>query len=112
MVDRFDRLGSSDTIRQIDTGVISCRRCPRLVAWREEVARNKRAAYSHEDYWGRPVPGFGDPKARLLVVLGKFAFDQLWRILQEARESMPSPRPHFGHGLEVWARAKELIKEG
>jgi len=45
-----------------------CRRCPRLVAWREEVAATKRAAYRDEEYWGRPVPGFGDPAARLLVL--------------------------------------------
>ena len=48
--------------------ISECRRCPRLVAWREEVARTRRAAYRDEEYWGRPVPGFGDPDARLLVV--------------------------------------------
>jgi uracil-DNA glycosylase len=48
--------------------VISCRRCPRLVAWREEVARVRRAAYANEDYWGRPLPGFGDPKAAIVVL--------------------------------------------
>jgi uracil-DNA glycosylase family 4 len=48
--------------------IIACRACPRLVAWREQVARDKRAAYRDEAYWGRPVPGFGDPRARLLVV--------------------------------------------
>ncbi len=48
--------------------VIACRKCPRLVLWREEVARNKRKAYKDRDYWGKPVPGFGDPKARVLVV--------------------------------------------
>ncbi len=48
--------------------VINCRLCPRLVAWREEVARTKRASFADEDYWGRPLPGFGDPKARVLVV--------------------------------------------
>ena len=48
--------------------VTHCRLCPRLVAWREEVARVKRAAFSEEVYWGRPVPGFGDPAARVLVV--------------------------------------------
>jgi uracil-DNA glycosylase family 4 len=48
--------------------VTRCRRCPRLVAWREQVAREKRAAFRHETYWGRPVPGFGDPAARLLVL--------------------------------------------
>jgi uracil-DNA glycosylase family 4 len=47
--------------------IIACRRCPRLVAWREQVARDKRAAYRAESYWGRPVPGFGDPKARVLI---------------------------------------------
>ena len=44
-----------------------CRRCPRLVAWREEVGRKKRRAYLQEEYWARPVPGFGDPKARILI---------------------------------------------
>ena len=48
--------------------VEACRLCPRLVAWREEVGRRKRAAYRDEDYWARPVPGFGDPDAHLLVV--------------------------------------------
>jgi uracil-DNA glycosylase family 4 len=48
--------------------VVERRKCPRLVAWREEVAHVKRAAFRDETYWGRPVPGFGDPRARLLVV--------------------------------------------
>ena len=48
--------------------VQACRRCPRLVAWREEAARTKRAAYRSETYWGRPVAGFGDPAARVLLV--------------------------------------------
>ncbi len=45
-----------------------CRRCPRLVAWREEVARRRRAAFAGEEYWARPVPGFGDPAARVLIL--------------------------------------------
>ncbi len=45
-----------------------CRRCPRLVAWREEVARERRAAFADQEYWGRPLPGFGDPLARGLVL--------------------------------------------
>ena len=56
---------------QLDTlnrEVIACRKCPRLVAWREEVARVKRKAYRDQEYWGRPVPGFGDPKGQVLVV--------------------------------------------
>jgi len=44
-----------------------CRRCPRLVAWREEVAKERRAAFAEQAYWGRPVPGFGDPLARIVV---------------------------------------------
>ena len=47
---------------------MGCRACPRLVEWRERVAEEKRAAFAHEDYWGRPLPGFGDPDARMLVV--------------------------------------------
>jgi uracil-DNA glycosylase family 4 len=47
--------------------IVDCRACPRLVAWREHVAREKRAAFRDDDYWGRPVPGFGDPAARVLV---------------------------------------------
>ena len=48
--------------------VAGCRRCPRLVAWREQVARERRAAFAQETYWGRPVPGFGDPAARMLLL--------------------------------------------
>ena len=57
-----DRLG--DLVGDITT----CRQCPRLVAWREQVARGKVARHRHSVYWGRPVPGFGDPDARLLIV--------------------------------------------
>jgi uracil-DNA glycosylase family 4 len=46
----------------------ACRRCPRLVSWREQVAREKRAAYATEEYWGRPVAGFGDPGARIAIL--------------------------------------------
>lgn len=48
--------------------VVECRRCPRLVAWREQVAREKVARFRDEVYWGRPVPGFGDPEARILIL--------------------------------------------
>ena len=57
-----------DSLLRLEQDVITCRACPRLVAWREEVARDKRASFREEEYWGRPVPGFGDPAARLLVV--------------------------------------------
>jgi len=57
-----------DYIRRVQADVVACQRCPRLVAWREEVAREKRAAFREWEYWGKPVPGFGDPQARLVVV--------------------------------------------
>lgn len=52
----------------LDAAITECRACPRLVAWREEVARTKRAAYAHEDYWGRPAPGFGSERPSVLIV--------------------------------------------
>ncbi len=175
--------------------IIACRQCPRLVEWREKVAREKRASFQDQEYWGRPVPGFGDPQARLLVVglapaahganrtgrmftgdrsgdwlygalhragfanqpesvdrddgltlsdcfvtaalrcapprnkpkpeerkncrpyleeeldllvrgrvlvaLGKYAYDHVFRILKDRGRTVPSPRPDFRHGLEV-----------
>jgi uracil-DNA glycosylase len=53
---------------QLNNEIIACRKCPRLVEWREEVAHTKRKAYKDQEYWGKPVSGFGDPKARVLVV--------------------------------------------
>lgn len=55
-------------LRVIHDEVIACRLCPRLVSWREEVAVTKRKAFRDQEYWGRPVPGFGDPAARLVVL--------------------------------------------
>ncbi len=52
----------------LEERITSCRACPRLVAWREEVARVKRASFADQEYWGRPVPGFGDPAARVFVL--------------------------------------------
>lgn len=55
------------TLATVSQAIIACRQCPRLVDWREQIARDKRRAFADEEYWGRPVPGFGDPKARLLI---------------------------------------------
>jgi len=79
--------------------IVECRRCPRLVAWREQVAREKVARFRDEAYWGKPLPGFGDPDARLLIVglapaahggnrtgrvfTGDASGDFLWAALQE-----------------------------
>ena len=55
-------------IQTINSEIISCRKCPRLVEWREKVAQEKRKAYRDHEYWGKPVPGFGDSAARVFVV--------------------------------------------
>jgi uracil-DNA glycosylase family 4 len=55
-------------LRILEDEIVRCRRCPRLVAHREEMGRVKRRAYRDEEYWSRPVPGFGDPQARLLMI--------------------------------------------
>jgi uracil-DNA glycosylase family 4 len=184
-----------DALAALTHEIVECRACPRLVEWRERVAREKRAAFRDETYWGRPVPGFGDPAARVLivglapaahggnrtgriftgdrsgdwlfgalhrtgyanqatsvsaddglelrdayvaavvrcappankptteerdrcmpylvrelallervrviVVLGKFAYDATARVLATSGSPLPSPRPPFGHGVEV-----------
>ena len=181
-------------LETITAEVVECRRCPRLVAWREEVAANPRSSFRGETYWGRPIAGFGDPEARVvvaglapaahggnrtgriftgdrsgdwlfrsmhkagfanqahsvsvddglrltgawitaavrcappankptiverdtcagyllrelavlepavIVVLGSFAYEAIWRTLRDLSTDLPSPRPKFGHGVEV-----------
>ena len=60
--------GDERELARLEREIVDCRRCPRLVAWRELVAREKRAAFATEEYWGRPLPGFGDPRARVLIL--------------------------------------------
>jgi uracil-DNA glycosylase family 4 len=60
--------GDAAGLAALTAEIVECRRCPRLVAWREEVATVKRAAFADQTYWGRPAPGFGDPDARILVL--------------------------------------------
>jgi uracil-DNA glycosylase family 4 len=61
-------LAAKLSLRVLNERIVACRRCPRLVAHRERVAREKRRAFRDEAYWGRPVPGFGDPRASLLII--------------------------------------------
>ncbi len=68
-------MGSSNSLNsrlerlaQLEEEITSCRLCPRLVDWREKVAREKKAAHAGEEYWGRPIPGFGDLEARVVVL--------------------------------------------
>ena len=60
--------GNEGRLRALNERVVTCAKCPRLVEWRSAVAREKRAAYAKEAYWGRPVPSFGDPDASVLIV--------------------------------------------
>ncbi len=55
------------TLTSLNETIIDCRKCPRLVEWREQVARDKRKSFRDEEYWGRPITGFGDPDARVVV---------------------------------------------
>ncbi len=59
---------TASTLAELDARVTDCRACSRLVAWREQVAIEKRASFRDQEYWGRPVPGFGDPAARIVIV--------------------------------------------
>lgn len=69
MVNRdLELAGQVKTYPQFDQALIKCRACPRLVKWREKVAKEKRASFQDQEYWGAPVPGFGDTKAWLLVL--------------------------------------------
>jgi uracil-DNA glycosylase len=65
-----DEVGQAarDALDALEREITGCRACPRLVAWRERVAREPRAAFRGQDYWARPVPGFGDPAARVVIV--------------------------------------------
>jgi uracil-DNA glycosylase family 4 len=62
------KTGRREALKLLHHEIVACRACPRLVAWREQVAREKRRMYRDWEYWGKPVPGFGDPEARIVFV--------------------------------------------
>src|SRR6266576_2291643 len=97
----------SSALRVLNQEIVSCRKCPRLVKYREKVAREKRRAYRDCEYWGKPVPGFGDGQAQLLILglapaaHGKIAWDAYLKILKQ-RGVIASRTPYrFAHGAEA-----------